>query len=271
VRADQERQHREEPPQIGRATCRAVHTQSGRPWAPWSPVSRPLRTDIAWTIRDTIFSAHRFIYIENQYLRSHRVVGWLLEQAQTYRDLEIIILLPLLPEGMFTEQPNRATKQGHHLQATGLRRLTDALGARVGLFTLLRNGPAPSDKPDVACLYGSDLIYVHAKVLIADDREALIGSANLNERSLQTDTETGLHWRSPTAVSGLRQRLWCHHFDLPAEQDWGAGPYLPRWREIAEANAKLPPGQRQGFVVPMPESAIDHQAESSLLVPTKNV
>lgn len=38
----------------------------------------------------------------------------------------------------------------------------------------------------------SDLIYVHAKTLIIDDCYAVIGSANISNRSMTTDTELGI-------------------------------------------------------------------------------
>lgn len=67
------------------------------------------------------------------------------------------------------------------------------------------------------------MIYVHSKLMIVDDRYVLLGSSNLNERSLAGDRDTeicvGL-WPSPgrgaeciEQVQALRKKLWIEHLD----------------------------------------------------------
>ena len=58
-----------------------------------------------------------------------------------------------------------------------------------------------------------NMIYVHSKLVIADDRVAVMGSANINDRSLQgdRDSELGVVIRSEDFVRSLRIRLWTEH------------------------------------------------------------
>ncbi|KOX40727.1 hypothetical protein ADL19_31885 [Streptomyces purpurogeneiscleroticus] len=68
-------------------------------------------------------------------------------------------------------------------------------------------------------------IYVHAKVLIVDDRLLKIGSSNLNNRSMGLDTECDLaveavpghatHQAVAAEILGLRDALLGEHFGVP--------------------------------------------------------
>jgi phospholipase D1/2 len=79
-------------------------------------------------------------------------------------------------------------------------------------------------------------IYVHSKVLIADDTAAIIGSANINDRSLFGDRDSEIaavvHHGEPMAarmrgeeavvsrfVHELRMRLWAEHLGIGARED----------------------------------------------------
>ncbi|MDA7086905.1 phospholipase D-like domain-containing protein [Pseudomonas sp. SA3-5] len=110
----------------------------------------------------------------------------------------------------------------------------------------------------------TEQIYVHSKLLIADDRVAILGSANINDRSLQgsRDSELAVIVRDSTpaqakldgkclhtvgkAVQQLRMDLWKKHFGLAITQPSGVSPaaglaqYLEQpaaeqtWRAIQE-------------------------------------
>jgi phospholipase D1/2 len=66
------------------------------------------------------------------------------------------------------------------------------------------------------------MIYVHSKLLIVDDKVCILGSANLNERSLagNRDAEICIAMRPAdgkiddckTAIQGLRKTAWTQHF-----------------------------------------------------------
>ncbi|XP_072977809.1 phospholipase D alpha 1-like [Typha angustifolia] len=69
------------------------------------------------------------------------------------------------------------------------------------------------------------LIYVHAKLMIVDDEYVIVGSANLNQRSLAGDRDTeiaqgsyqpahlnGSHGHARGVIHGYRMSLWYEHF-----------------------------------------------------------
>jgi len=78
-------------------------------------------------------------------------------------------------------------------------------------------------------------VYVHSKIMIIDDRLSLIGSANINDRSLlgSRDSEIGVliedrefvdscmggkHWKAGKFASSLRLALWSEHLGLSAAE-----------------------------------------------------
>jgi phosphatidylserine/phosphatidylglycerophosphate/cardiolipin synthase-like enzyme len=120
---------------------------------------------------------------------------------------------------------------------------------RVGLFTLAKQQPvAPNEavfEKTRGTAYGSGVIHIHAKLLIADDATCLLSSANINGRSFEWDTELGFLWHEPGgAIAEFRRRLWGQLFGEHAPAD------LEGWRDIARFNSDAEPEQRRGFVLP---------------------
>lgn len=73
------------------------------------------------------------------------------------------------------------------------------------------------------------MIYVHSKLMIVDDEYVLVGSANINQRSLDGTRDTEIcigafqegytlhHWSQPLPrgqVSGFRRALWKEHLQV---------------------------------------------------------
>ena len=58
-----------------------------------------------------------------------------------------------------------------------------------------------------------DLVYVHAKIGIVDDRWFTIGSANLNERSMFNDSEVNVVSLDERLARDTRLRLWAEHLE----------------------------------------------------------
>ena len=218
-----------------------------------------------------IAKARDTIYVETQFLRSTSIVDALIEQKEAQPQLQLIVLLPLLPERMINdEEPNPATRHGHHLQKTAIKRLKKTYGDDFEAFTLMRAIMNPVYGIDHPKSLNHNHIYIHAKTMVVDDRYAIIGSANLNGRSMFTDTETGMLWHDPKEVRAYRIRLWQHALgSWPDDQP--AVKALAYWRQTAQANACGSSVPSEGFAVPLPETALDHCAESNLLVPEELV
>jgi phosphatidylserine/phosphatidylglycerophosphate/cardiolipin synthase-like enzyme len=193
-------------------------------------------------------------------------------RAAANPDLELILVLPLMPEDAFVEdEPNIATRHGQFLREKNTDLLFEAFGDRIGIYCMQM--PRDDVLPDPEQAEPEDIIentvYIHAKTLVCDDRIAIIGSANLNGRSLVTDTETAIAWRGGSAVRDYRVELWKHALELDTT-DW-TSDHLARWNKIARVNARREAGERTGFIVPFPRRHLDAHARHSWLVPDELV
>ncbi|HEX8213967.1 MAG TPA: phospholipase D-like domain-containing protein [Allosphingosinicella sp.] len=202
--------------------------------------------------RELIRSARKQLYIEAQFFRSDAAGRWLEQALLDNRELEVIILIANTPEEIAFEKQTRnlAHRHGEHLQTRTLGRLIRKGGDRVGLFTLAKREPVkPSEaqfEESRGTAYGSGLIHIHAKLVVADDSSCLLSSANINGRSFEWDTELGVIWTEPDAVATFKRRLWSQLFG-GAMPDGGK---LAKWRELARFNAMAEPQERKGFVLP---------------------
>ncbi|QFS81888.1 cardiolipin synthetase [Roseivivax sp. THAF40] len=194
-------------------------------------------------------AARRSIYVETQFLRHRPITKALISAAEAHPDLNLIVLLPIEPERILYEGDRSLNaRHAHALQTKALNDIVAAFGDRVALVTPTRRHP--SDDSDYETIHGAAAIYVHAKVTLIDDDFGMVGSANLNGRSLRWDTEASVLFRDAEAVGDLRKRLaekWLGHAAREGNIETAA-----LWRETAHANKELAPGERSGFVVPYP-------------------
>jgi phosphatidylserine/phosphatidylglycerophosphate/cardiolipin synthase-like enzyme len=85
---------------------------------------------------------------------------------------------------------------------------------------------AKGDFVVVTLFNGETPIFVHSKVMIVDDEFTLIGSANLNQRSMTHDSEVavGILDAGNNFAKELRMRLWSEHLEVAADDpDGGFG------------------------------------------------
>lgn len=155
---------------------------------------------------DMIAAAQKFIYVENQYLTSAKIASAIAARMGEQNPPDIVVVMPRSAEGWLEQMAMDAARV----------QLARAIG-RV-------------DKRDRFRIYvpltkGGKDIYVHAKLMIVDDRILRIGSANLNNRSLGLDSEcdmvldTGLAQNrgAETAIAALRTRLMAEHLGVEEE------------------------------------------------------
>jgi len=182
-----------------------------------------------------------FLYVENQFVRDPAFLEVVVRRMRAVPELQLVVLVPAAPDKVaFDSKAGAGQRHGEWLQSRALDRLMRLFGDRVGVF-MLAGARLPEDgeaDQERATADGRGIVYVHSKVLIADDRVASITSANLNARSLRMDTEAGVSFGG-REVAAFRQRLWRHHLgcDTPA-----SGDLLTVWREAADANAAREPG-----------------------------
>jgi phosphatidylserine/phosphatidylglycerophosphate/cardiolipin synthase-like enzyme len=144
--------------------------------------------------RRALRSAERLVYLENQFLWSPEIVSILRDKLRDppSDDFRIVAVLPAHPN------------DGADVSRGAVAALIEADdGNRRFLACTLfaRTGPL------------RDLVYVHAKVAIVDDRWLTIGSANLNERSMFNDSEVNVVTLDEELARRTRLRLWKEHLE----------------------------------------------------------
>jgi phospholipase D1/2 len=146
-----------------------------------------------------IAAARRTLYIESQYFASRKIAEAMALRLREPDGPEIVIINPDSAEGWLEEEVMGSSR------ARLLRVIREAdVHDRFRIYTPLTSGGAP--------------IYVHAKVLVMDDRLLRVGSSNLNNRSLGFDTECDLSVEALASTSdALRRRIVDLRNDLLAE------------------------------------------------------
>jgi uncharacterized membrane protein YdjX (TVP38/TMEM64 family) len=146
-----------------------------------------------------IAAAKESIYLENQYLTSGKIAEALANSLLQKQGPEIIMVLP--------------SESGGWLEQSTM----DSLRARLleGLFKADRYQRLRIFYPTAED--GQTSIYVHSKLMIVDDRLAVIGSANLSNRSMGLDSECCLafeadgHPKIAEVNASLRNHLLAEH------------------------------------------------------------
>ena len=168
-------------------------------------------------------SAQRLIYIENQFLWSPEIVeiltGKLADPPSD--EFRIVVLLPVRPNN------GADVTRG---QAGELDRVDGGAGRFVAC-SIYAQGESGDPTP----------VYVHSKVCIVDDQWLTLGSANLNERSLFNDSEVNVCCEDAALATGVRERLWAEHLEMPIEQVRDTEPAQlvdDVWRPVAAEQAE---------------------------------
>lgn len=183
-------------------TCKVQVLRSLGPWS--GGIDR--EQSIMNGYNEAITNAKKFIYIENQFFIGNlagkdvqnTVAATLLERlitaAKNNEDFRVIVVIPQHPNGDVANsvKPRIILNFQLFTICRGPNSLIEKLKSEVpGVdyrkyisFHCLRTKGFINDK-----LY-SDQIYVHDKLLIVDDQVAIIGSANINDRSLLGDRDS---------------------------------------------------------------------------------
>ncbi len=166
------------------------------------PVAEPSITEVFEMAIDLIGSAQETLYIENQYLTSRELGSALAKRLMDPNGPEVIIVGPRQPAGWVEE----ATVGILRWRVVDMLRGADQYG-RLRIYY-----PMSSVAQDIDT-------YVHAKVLIVDDRLVRIGSSNISRRSLSLDIEVDITAKlDPADVRALRARLLAEHLGVTAHE-----------------------------------------------------
>ena len=152
---------------------------------------------------DMIAAAQKFIYIENQYLTSAKIAAAIATRMGEANPPDIVVVMPRSAEGWLEQKAMDAAR----VQLARAIGKVDK-GDRFRIYVPVTKG-------------GTD-IYVHAKLMIVDDRILRIGSANLNNRSLGLDSECDMvldcalpaNKGAEKAIATVRARLLAEHLGV---------------------------------------------------------
>ena len=205
----------------------------------------------------TIEQSEHFVYIENQFFISscdvegtrieNHIGDALVERAvrayQRDEDWRAVVVIPLMPgfQNTVDQQDGTSVRLIMQCQFRSISRGERSIFGRLraegiepedyiqffGLRTWGQIGPGKS--------LVSEQLYIHAKCMVVDDRVAIIGSANINERSMlgSRDSETAaivrdtaMVWSSMNGVPyrvgvfphELRVRLMREHLGLDVDE-----------------------------------------------------
>ena len=168
--------------------------------------TQPAVQEVERIYLDAIRSAAKWIYIENQYLTAESICKALGRRLEEEQGPEIVIVMPAKADGWLEQSTMDAIRRRN------LQKLAQQdHGNRLAVYYPVVGGKAVP-------------VYVHAKIMVADDRLAIVGSANLSNRSMGLDSECCLAVEgaagSPAAVAidQFRQRLLCEHLSVDAAE-----------------------------------------------------
>jgi phosphatidylserine/phosphatidylglycerophosphate/cardiolipin synthase-like enzyme len=145
-----------------------------------------------------IASTEKTLYVESQYFASRRIAEAIAKRLGEPEGPEVVLVNPEGADGW--------------LEAKAMD------SARIRLMKLVHEADVHNR---FRILYpvndAGTPIYVHAKIMIADDRILKIGSANLNNRSMGYDTECDLILEAHDDQPDLRRRIHLERSGLLAE------------------------------------------------------
>ncbi|HEY0624046.1 phospholipase D-like domain-containing protein [Sphingomonas sp.] len=199
---------------------------------------------------DLIAAAQRFIYAESQYFASRRIAEALALRLAEPDGPEIVVVNPARADG-WLEQQAMDTARARLFQALKQRDVHD----RLRIYHPVTQS-------------GAD-IYVHAKILVIDDRVIRVGSSNLNNRSLGLDTEcdvalTASDDRTARRIAAIRNGLIAEHLGIDsvsvATRLVGTGSLIATIEELRATGRTL-----RDYVVPDLDAVESWLAENQIL------
>ena len=177
-----------------------------------SPCPDPSTTHACHEVLDLyerlVDGAERSIYVETQYFSSQRIGAALVSRlrAKGRSALDVVLVLNMRAETL-KEQVAVGLAQAKVLM--DLRAAAEGTPHRLGIYYTV---PATRDghEPERAT-------YIHAKLIIVDDRVLNVGSANLTNRSTSVDTELNVTFEADKSDTALEASILRFRLGLLAE------------------------------------------------------
>lgn len=173
--------------------------------AEYEQVSEVREIEALWL--DLIADAKRFIYIENQYFTSAKLASAIAKRMSEPEPPEIVMVNPIRADGWLEQKAMDGARV----------KLIRAIGGKDTQKRFRVYTPKTTEGED---------IYVHAKVMIVDDRVLRVGSSNMNNRSMGLDSECDLaldcgleaNTDCTDEIASVRTSLIAEHLGLAPER-----------------------------------------------------
>jgi phosphatidylserine/phosphatidylglycerophosphate/cardiolipin synthase-like enzyme len=199
--------------------------------------------------RIALSNARNYVYFENQYFRYKEFAELMrtnrrkLKAAGWKRDFYLFVVTNVPDDSgrMHTYEMLRSLGKASVMPAIEKKedngdadkrdvlRKIDLEGVHIHLCTLAACAQTPK-----GVQYKN--IYVHSKLLLVDDVFFTLGSANVNARSMEGDSELNIACPSPELTKQFREHLWKIHTKESSSDDMGQE--FKRWRELMNRNKK---------------------------------
>jgi len=188
----------------------------------------------------------------------------LMEAIEKQQDFKLYILVPIVQEGVFeTDSVGRSlifwSKQTIHNAETSLITQLKAkfpsvdLEDYISINSLRNHGKLKTPV--------TEHIYIHSKIMVVDDRVAIVGSANIGDRNMvgDRDSDLGMYIEDSDSLDStmngntyqvarfaheLRKKLWAEHLGLRDEElsiinDPISNETFSFWKHRAHHNTKI--------------------------------
>ncbi|UZJ56005.1 hypothetical protein CBS101457_005325 [Exobasidium rhododendri] len=192
-------------------TCEAQICRSAGPWSLGTPTT--VEHSIQNAYLKAIQMSEHFVYIENQFFITSTVtrgtvitnqigealVSRIIRAHREQAPWKAVIVIPLVPgfPMPIDHQEAASVRLIVELQMSSICRTENSIFGKlrsqgidpddyITFFSLRQWGKLPSGQ------LTTEQVYIHAKAMVVDDRLALIGSANINERSQRGDRDSEL-------------------------------------------------------------------------------
>ena len=244
-------------------------TQLVRSASPWS-IGQTVEHGIYTAYLELITKSKSFIYIENQFFVSSTtaeakpedavknkiamaIVNRIKKAHLLQQPFRVWILIPLVPGFPGDLETGNTSKLIVQFQMLTLAKEEQSI------YTLLEeSGINPLQYIRIYGLrnYGlkdiigvNEQIYIHSKLMIVDDHQCILGSANLNDRSLLGNRDSELAVviefkememvNQINPIKKLREDLWMEHLSVHITGDCISEEAWQLWAQISQQNTEI--------------------------------
>jgi phospholipase D1/2 len=181
--------------------------------------------------------------------------------SQNYTDAKTITDTVQTPDGPISTQRKV-------LDRPSAQQLAATTGMKVSVARLRASGP----HGDHGMAYRE--IYIHSKLMIIDDVFLTVGSANLNQRSMSSDSEINIGVTGLEYAGSLRQKVFSLHSggDIPGTGDPAKLPQIfNNWTATMKSNLVIQMKgieKMQGFLLPFEDHRATNTMHASVTMPS---